>query len=280
HRRDDDVEEAVAVEIGEHWRAEDAGLHVVRLCAERHRRERRIDAHREARRERAVVAEDVDVALDVRVDDLRVAVAVEVTDGGARGGGGRGRRDAPAREGGCTQMGGDVACHVGRHREARELRAVGVVGQLGSSSSLTRRRTVKANWFEGMFACPCTTGPEGGAEKSVPGGNAAMTSARFRLVRSAPGRRGGEVLSSKPTWPGLEPIANWVKLVGSMPIPNSSVQWSDVVAPRSAAAVPTIGTMSDSFTPSLPMSGSSTWNHAGRSRVASGGILAAMPSAG
>ena len=114
----------------------------------------------------------------------------------------------------------------------------------------------------------------------MPGGKAAMTSARFRFVRSAPGRRGGEVPSSKPTWLGLEPIANCVKLVGSMPIPNSSVQWSDVVAPRSAAAVPTIGTMSDSFTPSLSRSGSSTWNHAGRSRVASGGILAAMPSAG
>ena len=128
HRRDDDVEEAVAVEIGEHWRAEDAGLQVVRLRAERYRRERRIDAHREARRERTVVAEDVDVALDVRVDDLRVAVAVEVTDGGARGGGRRRRRDAPAREGGRTQMGGDVACHVGRHREARELRAVGAEG--------------------------------------------------------------------------------------------------------------------------------------------------------
>src|SRR5439155_276399 len=124
---------------------------------------------------------------------------------------------------------GQPGCLVGSWCTKKTLRssprlqggAGGVVRQLGSSSSRTRRRTVKANWFEGTFACPCTTGPEGGAEKSVPGGKAAMTSARFRFVRSAPGRRGGEVPSSKPTWLGLEPIANCVKLVGSVRIPGT-----------------------------------------------------------
>src|SRR5438046_8974703 len=116
-----------------------------------------------------------------------------------------------------------------------QVGAGGVVRQLGSSS-LTRRRTVKANWFEGTFAWPCTTGPEGGAEKSVPGGKAAMTSARSSVASTAPGRRGGEVLSSKPRWLGLEPLAKGVKLLGSMPIPNSSVHLDDVVAPPSAAA--------------------------------------------
>ena len=139
---------------------------------------------------------------------------------------------------------------------------------------------MNANWFEGTFAWPCTTGPEGGAEKSVPGGKAAMTSARSSVASTAPGRRGGEVLSSKPRWLGLEPLAKGVKLLGSMPIPNSSVQLNDGVVPRSAAAVPSIGTSSDSSTPSLSRSGSRTWNHAGRSIVASGGIFAGTPSAG
>ena len=79
---------------------------------------------------------------------------------------------------------------------------------------------------------------------------------------------------------GLEPDANCVKVVGSMPMPHSRIQLSDVVAPRSADAVAAIGTLSDSFTPSLSMSGSNTWNQLGFSSVASGGIFAAMPSAG
>ena len=139
---------------------------------------------------------------------------------------------------------------------------------------------MNANWFEGTFAWPWTTTPDGGAEKFVAAGKAAMTSERSRVPRTAPGRRGGVVLPSKPTWPALEPLAKGVKVMGSMPIPNSSVHVSDVVAPRSAAAVPTIGTMSDSFTPSLSRSGSRTWNQAGRSMVASGGIFAVMPRAG
>src|SRR5207247_662226 len=249
---------------------EEAGCQVVRLRAERYRRERRIDAHREARRERAVVAEDVDVALDVRVDDLRVAVAVEVTDGGARGGGGRRRRDAPAREGGCTQMGGDVACHVGRHREARELRAVGAEGVdapgRGRLHELHHVVPIEVDYVRRGLAAAVDEPVAVGVDRDRP----ARVLGGVVVDEEALGRRGGEMPSSKPTWLGLEPIANCVKLVGSMPIPNSSVQWSDVVAPRSAAAVPTIGTMSDSFTPSLSMSGSSSWNHAGRSRVASG----------
>ena len=142
-----------------------------------------------------------------------------------------------------------------------------------SSPSVTRRRTVKANWFEGTFACPWTTTPDGGAEKFVPGGKAAITAPRFSVPSAVPGRRGGVTLASKPIRLALEPLAKGVKVVGSMPTPNSSVHASEVPAPRSADAVPTIGTVGD-------WSGSSTWNHAGRSIVASGGIFAGMPSAG
>src|SRR2546422_1037664 len=101
----------------------------------------------------------------------------------------------------------------------------------------------------------------------------AICAARSSVPRTAPGRRGGVVLASNPTRLELDPLAKGAYVVGSIPTPNSSVHVSELVAPRPADAVPVIGTVGDWF-------GSRTWNQAGRSSVASGGIFAGMPSAG
>src|SRR3989442_5159300 len=71
---------------------------------------------------------------------------------------------------------GQPRCVVGSWWTKKTLRSSPTL--VASSPSVTRRRRVNANWFDGTFAWPCTTTPDGGAEKFVPGGKAAMTSAR------------------------------------------------------------------------------------------------------
>ena len=79
-RADHDLERAVALQVGERGRRDEAALDVVGARAVLRPREVRVHAHREARDLGAVEVPGVDV-LAGGVDDLRLEVAVDVPDG-------------------------------------------------------------------------------------------------------------------------------------------------------------------------------------------------------
>ena len=129
HRRDGDVERAVLIEVADRRGAEDAGLDVVGACTERGRGERRVRRGGEAGDWCAVAVQGVHLVA-VHGDDLRIAVAVEVGDGG-RGEAAVARRDAADAERRRADVRGDQRRYGRDERraavEVRGWRAVGVV---------------------------------------------------------------------------------------------------------------------------------------------------------
>ena len=126
HRADDDLELAVAVDVGEHGRGEEAGVETVGLVADRRVGERRIGAHREARTEHARRREDVELPLRRGHHHLEGSVAFEIADGRrAQDGFVHQRAHLPAHE---TRRAGVEDVEIGRDGPAGELCAGGVEG--------------------------------------------------------------------------------------------------------------------------------------------------------